>query len=134
MRRTQNILVGIMLVDNTVEDFIRVQDGESTPIQIDAYGKNASVLLNESNEESAQGIRPSLFVILKMIGKGATARVFLVRCTMNNRVYAMKVGYLKCCDKQVMEKTKFKSARDRDYVIHERRVLSRVLVVLPNHH
>ena len=56
MRRTQNILVGIMLVDNTVEDFIRVQDGESTPIQIDAYGKNASVLLNESNEESAQGI------------------------------------------------------------------------------
>ncbi|KAK8820671.1 protein kinase [Blastocystis sp. ATCC 50177/Nand II] len=101
---------------NTVEDFIRVQDGESTPIQIDAYGKNASVLLNESNEESAQGIRPSLFVILKMIGKGATARVFLVRCTMNNRVYAMKV----------MEKTKFKSASDRDYVIHERRVLSRL--------
>lgn len=57
-----------------------------------------------------------------------------MRCTMNNRVYAMKVGDLKCRDKQVMEKTKFKSASDRDYVIHERRVLSRVLVVLPNHH
>ena len=48
MRRTQNILVGIMLVDNTVEDFIRVQDGESENDRQGRDGQSVfSALYNE---------------------------------------------------------------------------------------
>lgn len=87
-----------MFVDHTVEDFIQAQDGESHQIQINSYCENARTLLHETEDKSVQGIRPSHFVILKLLGKGATARVFLVRCVINDKVYAMKVGNSKCLE------------------------------------
>lgn len=61
-------------------------------------------------------IGPQHFEMVCLLGKGATARVILVRCTLNQRVYAMKV----------VAKSTFQTESQIATALHERRVLARV--------
>ena len=111
-----------------MEELIHCQDGNTIPIKTEAYSGYASELGGEIGEERADGLSPNLFVIIKLLGKGATGRVFLVRCTINNKVYAMKVSLPVLVQLQMLDKGKMSTQRDMEYAIHERRVLSKVRV------
>ena len=65
-------------------------------------------------------IGPQHFEMVCLLGKGATARVILVRCTLNQRVYAMKV----------VDKSTFQTESQIATALHERRVLARVYGLL----
>ena len=66
--------------------------------------------------ESGDSLGPQHFEMISLLGKGATARVILVRCLLNNRAYAMKV-----LDKEI-----FQYQTTLDSAMHERRVMARV--------
>ena len=73
-----------------------------------------------SNEDAASGIGPQHFNMISLLGRGATAKVFLVRCTLNNKVYAMKI----------LEKRKMKTKHAVEDALYERKVLSRVWLLI----
>ena len=111
-----------------MEELIHRQDGNTIPIKTEMYNSCASKMGSEIGEEYGDGLSPNLFVIIKLLGKGATARVFLVRCTINSKVYAMKVSISVLSHLQMLDKGKMSTQRDKEYAIHERRVLSKVRV------
>lgn len=66
---------------------------------------------------------PQHFEMISLLGKGATARVILVRCVLNQRVYAMKV----------LDKVVFQSKTALESAVHERRVMARVRLIFLSH-
>lgn len=44
--------------------------------------------------EEVEKIGPKHFVMIRLLGVGAMGKVILVRCVINNKLYAMKVDVL----------------------------------------
>ena len=87
MRKQKSILVlkiGFIRIEPTVAEFIKTVEGEDIKISTEEF-------VDITDEKEVEGIGPQHFVMISMLGKGATGRVVLVQCTINNKVYAMKV-------------------------------------------
>lgn len=97
-------------IGQTVQDFI----GSGSDVTIETFPKLADELESQTSKNIAIG--PQHFEMLCLLGSGATARVILVRCLLNQRVYAMKV----------LDKSTFQSESQIATALHERRVLARV--------
>lgn len=68
---------------------IKTVEGEDVAVETETFPELTQEMKNE--EQVVNGIGPQHFSMISLLGKGATGRVILVRCTINNKVYAMKV-------------------------------------------
>lgn len=97
-------------IGQTVQDFI----GSGADVTTETFPKLEDELEPQTSKNIAIG--PQHFEMLCLLGSGATAKVILVRCLLNQRVYAMKV----------LDKSTFQSESQIATALHERRVLARV--------
>ena len=66
--------------------------------------------------EEGEKIGPKHFVMIRLLGVGAMGKVILVRCVINNKLYAMKM----------INKKSMNTEKAMDYALYERRVLSKL--------
>lgn len=81
--------VRIFTIESTVADFIKTVEGENVIIETKTFSEL------QNSEQVVNGIGPQHFTMLSLLGKGATGKVILVKCTINEKIYAMKVLDLK---------------------------------------
>ena len=73
----------------TLNELIEQVEGEGVPITVEMFPDiNTDI---PSVADIPKQIGPQHFVLLNLLGEGAMGKVLLVRCILNNKLYAMKV-------------------------------------------
>ncbi len=116
-RKTYITILGTHESGCTIQDLIESVDGIGAKVVTETFLS----MKDQVGDDTSLG--PQHFEMISLLGKGATARVILVRCLLNQRVYAMKV----------LDKVVFQSQTALDSAVHERRVMARVRLLFDCH-
>ena len=73
-----------------MDELIEQVEGEGVPITVEMFPDIKTEI--SSVADIPKQIGPQHFVLLNLLGEGAMGKVLLVRCILNNNLYAMKVG------------------------------------------
>lgn len=73
----------------TLNELIEQVEGEGVPIKVEMFPDIKTEI--PSVADIPKQIGPQHFVLLNLLGEGAMGKVILVRCILNNKLYAMKV-------------------------------------------
>ena len=73
----------------TLNELIEQVEGEGVPITVEMFPDINTEI--PSVADIPKQIGPQHFVLLNLLGEGAMGKVLLVRCILNNKLYAMKV-------------------------------------------
>lgn len=90
--RKNKVRIGLLFClrpGQTLNELIQKVEGEGVPISVEMFPDLKTEI--PSVVEFPKEIGPQHFVLLNLLGEGAMGKVILVRCILNNKLYAMKV-------------------------------------------